>query len=524
MNTRAKKIVLLLLAAALLAGSGRLEKSINGDRALLGLTISQPLKDAPPLLAFTTVALGGFRGLISNYLWIRSNDLQMDDKYFEAAQLADWITDMEPHFALVWVYQAWNMTFNISVKFKENAPGVYSDRWHWVERGIELLRDRALLYNPDDVLIYRELAWDFQFKLGQDLDDGNRYYKAEWAKEMTPFFGPDGTNFEDMIHPQTAEEKTNALVLRDKYKIDPVFAQKVDGEYGPLDWRLPEAHAIYWAALGLEKAKENPGKVNADDLIQLRRVIYQSIFQAFKQGRLISNPFASQGIELVPDLDLVSRVNDVYLQMYDEEKDPGQKSGISGARRYFLMDAVYMLYENNRIAEAQKWFDYLGKNYPDKPIFDKDPKSLPKTLTLDEYAYDRVQEDVAQTSLPNITSAVQGMLLRSFLYLAIGQNDRSVNYQLLAEKIYKRYQKDWGEQQPRVKLPEFADLRKEVLNPLLDPQHGLPYAYRAVLITDLGLTNAPAATISTNAVPAVNSTNTAPAATNKPAPAALPGG
>ena len=52
-------------------------------------------------------------------------------------------------------------------------------------------------------------------------------------------------------------------MLREKYKIDPVFAQKVDEQYGPLDWRLPEAHAIYWAALGLEKAKENPDKVKA---------------------------------------------------------------------------------------------------------------------------------------------------------------------------------------------------------------------------------------------------------------------
>ena len=129
-----------------------MQKSLNRDRVQLGLTIGSPLQDAPPLLAFTTVALGGFRGLISNLLWIRANDLQMDDKYFEAAQLADWITDLEPHFAQVWVFQAWNMAYNISVKFKENAPGDYSDRWRWVERGIDLLRDRGLRYNPDDVL------------------------------------------------------------------------------------------------------------------------------------------------------------------------------------------------------------------------------------------------------------------------------------------------------------------------------------------------------------------------------------
>jgi hypothetical protein len=71
MNARVKKInPLFLLAAVLLFSSGQLEKSLNRDRAQLGLTISEPLQNAPPLLAFTTVALGGFRGLISNFLWI----------------------------------------------------------------------------------------------------------------------------------------------------------------------------------------------------------------------------------------------------------------------------------------------------------------------------------------------------------------------------------------------------------------------------------------------------------------------
>ena len=72
------------------------------------------------------------------------------------------------------------------------------------------------------------------------------------------FSAPTGTNFENLIQPQTAEDRTNALVLREKYKIDPSFAQKVNMQWGPLDWRLPEAHAIYWASLGLESAKDNP--------------------------------------------------------------------------------------------------------------------------------------------------------------------------------------------------------------------------------------------------------------------------
>ena len=216
MNARFKKILLLVLAAALLASGGFMQRLMNSDRQKLGLTrIDQPLDNMPPVLAFTTVALGGFRGLISNALWIRANELQENDKFFEMSQLADWITKLEPHFAQVWLVQAWNMAYNISVKFKENAPGDYTDRWRWVSRGIELLRDEGLKYNPDELIMYRELAWFFQHKMGANLDDGHMFYKQQWIIAMSPIFG--STNVvpvESLLHPADAagRERTNLLI------------------------------------------------------------------------------------------------------------------------------------------------------------------------------------------------------------------------------------------------------------------------------------------------------------------------
>src|SRR4249919_1150443 len=119
MSARFKKILLLVLAAGLLVGSSRVQRVLNRDREELGLTRVQPLENAPPVLAFTTVALGGFRGLIANALWIRANDLQQEDRFFEQVQLADWISKLEPTFVQVWVVQAWNMAYNISVKFRD---------------------------------------------------------------------------------------------------------------------------------------------------------------------------------------------------------------------------------------------------------------------------------------------------------------------------------------------------------------------------------------------------------------------
>jgi len=507
MNARLKKILLLLLAAALLFSSGQLQKSLNHDRDTLGLTHMAVLENAPPMLAFTTVALGGFRGLISNFLWIRANDLQQDDKFFEAAQLADWITKLEPTFTQVWLFQAWNMAYNISVKFKENSQGNYADRWRWVERGIELLRDDGLRYNPNSILIYRELGWFFQHKMGQNLDDGNLYYKGQWALEMKDFFGPNGTNFDRLLHPQTAEDHRLLQVFTNRYKLDPAFVKAVDEKYGPFDWRLPEAHAIYWGAKGLDEAAKNPDKVKADDLITVRRIIYQSLLQSFHHGRVIPNPFGRP--ELGPNLDLVGQVNKAYLDLYAEETDPSQQSGILKAHRNFLRDAVYFLYEADRIGEADKWFKFLGEKYPDQPIIENQLDSLPKNLTLDEYAVAVMQIDLLETSQDRVTAAIEGLLINAYSALASGDDDRYENLIRLARRGYDRYtsKTHWRDNELRVALPPFDALNTAVVRGLLDPQSGVPYAARAELVTQLKL---PAAWLAP-ANPATNAVESAPA-------------
>src|SRR5262245_35869806 len=302
-HTKLYKAILLLLAAAFLVSVGMSQRYLNRRRDALGLTRVAPLENAPPMLAFTTVALGGFRGLISNALWIRANDLQEEDKFFEMAQLVDWIIKFELYFVQVWLVQAWNMAYNISVKFKD-----WPDRWRWVSRGIELLRDDGLRYNPNETLIYRELAWFFQHKMGANLDDASVYYKQQWANQMAVVFANQKPNLDELINPQTLDQTNRARLLIEKYKMKPSDIKAVDQQYGPLEWRLPESHAIYWAAMGLEVAKKNPTKIKTEDLITLRRVIYQSMQLSFQRGRLIANPFLKV-FDFGPNLEIIPKVS-----------------------------------------------------------------------------------------------------------------------------------------------------------------------------------------------------------------------
>jgi hypothetical protein len=480
-----KRLLPLSLIGVLLCGAGLVQQSLNRDRDRLGLTLVQPLENAPPVLAFTTVALGGFRGLISNALWMRATDLQDEDKFFEMAQLADWITKLEPHFVQVWLVQAWNMAYNISVKFKESSPGEFPDRWRWVKAGVELLRDQGLRYNPNETLIYRELAWFFQHKIGQNLDDASMYYKQQWATEMANVFGKKRPNLDELINPQTEDQKERARLLRETYKMDPRLMKEVDEKYGPLEWRLPEAHAIYWAALGLQKAAEYPTKIKPDDLITLRRVIYQSMLLSFQRGRLVSNPFVS-AFEFGPNLKIIPKVNLAYEQAAEE--DAQNRDHILKAHRNFLRDAVYFLYEYNRVADAAHWYKYLSTKYPNKPLLDGKFDSLPATLTLAQYAVARVQGDVSDSGGKDRTQGVvEGLLENSYRSMALGEDDSAAGFRLLAQQVWNSYQSHMPKERlEAIGLNPFEDIDREVRRRLLDTKEGMPPEVRAVLRTKLG--------------------------------------
>ncbi len=490
MNGRLFQWSMIALMVVALFAASRMQRALNEDRDVLGLTRVAPLENAPPVLAFTTVALGGFRGLIANALWIRMDELQQEGKYFEMVQLADWISKLQPNNPQVWIHLAWNMSYNVSVQISD-LPA----RWPWVRRGIELLRDEGLRYNPHDPGIYRELAWHFQHKLGADLDDAHWVYKRQWAYEMSFLLGDGRPDWDALINPQTEEQRERSRSLREDYKLDPAYMRKVDEIYGPLEWRLPETHAIYWAMLGLDNARTRP------QLIQLRRVIYQSLHLATIRGRLLAVAGADQKMkrfELTANVGLAEKANQAYEDMIRDDEE--MRQNIQNGHKNFLRDLSWTLYTQNRISEAQKWFTKLRELYP---------TAVPEGLTLDDYAVLRVTEYAGETSRNKTTLMVEGLIQRSLFYLAVGEDDQADGYFRLAGKIWQTYTKgvDFttmrGNEKvlvDRVQLDPLPVIRQRVLDQMLDPERGvLDVVLAAQLRTALGLAQ-PAA--STNAPPA----------------------
>lgn len=481
-HRKSYKISLITLMIALLFSVAQLQKVLNHDREELGLTKLAPLENAPPALAFTTVALGGFRGLIANALWIRANDLQENDKYFEMVQLSDWITKLEPHFVQVWMMQAWNMAYNISVKFNSAE-----DRWRWVQRGISLLRDEALRYNPDETLLYRELSWFFQHKMGQNLDDAHLFYKTAWFAEMDPLLGkrPD---YVSLLDPKTDEAKETARLLREKYKMDPQIMKEIDERYGPLEWRLPDAHAIYWADVGRRRGKK-------EDQERLQRSIYQTMQQSFRRGAVY--PGLNGTITTGPNLDNIPNVNASYEELIKGE-DPEHRDQPLAGHRNFLKDAVYFLYMYNRHAEAKKWFDYLKAQYP-AALSDfvaeqtkKNPNlEISQNPSVEQYAVMRITEDVGETDVDRVTAIVGALLQNSFTSLIQDDDERAVNLANMAKQVHNRFQREIKGAEQRVRIPPLVQLRERVLEKMLDPEAGLPPEAAARLRTKLGLAETP---------------------------------
>src|SRR4030042_4765042 len=161
--------ICIFLAAVLFTIAGSRLDYINSQRAVMKLVINEPLENAPPSLAFATVAMGAFRGLVVDALWMRADNLKEQGQFFDARQLAEWITILQPRFAAVWEFQAWNMAYNISVAIPATQP---DQRWRWVKNGYELLRDEAIdKYKLNNIELYRELARIFQHKIGGISDD-----------------------------------------------------------------------------------------------------------------------------------------------------------------------------------------------------------------------------------------------------------------------------------------------------------------------------------------------------------------
>jgi len=489
-------------------------------------------RGAPPEVALG-IAMGAFRGIFVNYLWMRANTLKEAGKFYEAVQLSDAITKLQPRFPRVWVFHAWNMAYNISVTTQTRE-----ERWKWVNNGIALLRNKAIPANPNDMLLHKELAWFFQHKVGGSTDDANGYYKRKLAEEWTIALGPPPKHdanvrdrdtairrYVDWLMPiveapddleevirqdpsvgelvshlrdevgedlgfytlrryelaraahgslrasltaNTQGPKSAAMwrlvedsrfakawekllphlrrrLLIDTYHMEPERMVRYIREYGPLDWRIAAAHALYWSARGVENSQFRWTDENKQDFdfINADRVTIQSVQDLARYGELYFDflGFANTGRALflsVPNTHFIQTYGDKLGQMVDRSWADTQKraySFYSAGYENFLRDHIRFYWRRGQRDKAEELYSRL-RTYPAQNM--NDPGRVKELgQPLEDWVANEIADQVRvnYVALQEVTGALQG----AYIALLAGDDELFRTQFAYAMAFHKNY-------------------------------------------------------------------------------------
>jgi len=487
-----------VLTVATLAAASVFISPLNEQREKYGLTYTtEPLENSPPGITFATTALGAFRNLIIDVLWMRATKMMEAGDYFELAQLYRLIGDLQPHFAEIWAHNAWNMAYNISVNFP--TP---EERWIWVQKGIELLRDVGIPLNTRSADLYKELAWTYLHKIGQNSDDAHRYYKIELAHQMNNVLGEYVKNIDpiakayknsktilqsDPVKALTAElnsrgvnlfehdfvetatlpaaaqsvledpEKLEAakqlmLVVRGKYlaqklKLDPEKMAELAANYNWLDWRLPEVHALYWTDESLLYAEKSKLET-----LKYDRLKYGALKLMFERGRIVELP--GDNIMLLHDLTKMEALDEMYRALI--EKHDKKETLRDGHRNWLISASTIFFY----YGEEQKSFEIF------KEIIDLYKPELAQ-IPFEDWIMKQILEEIGSPTARRAEGFVHGLLFNALWYYDVGEEELGRSKEELARFFYEKYQTEVAAgAEERIGMRPWAEIKKQAVEDL----------------------------------------------------------
>lgn len=162
------------------------------------------LGEIDPASETIRMATLGLRGIAVSMLWSKANEFKKKEDWTNFRATLEQLSKLQPYFISFWKYQAWNLTYNVSVELD-----AVRDRFGYVKRGIEFLKE-GTKYNRDNPHLLSELGWFV----------GNKIGRADEHVEYRRMFKADD-DFQNSFHdgnPPPLEQRDNWLVSRRQYE------------------------------------------------------------------------------------------------------------------------------------------------------------------------------------------------------------------------------------------------------------------------------------------------------------------
>jgi len=164
-------------------GSNQSKGSPGGKLAQLrqeyGISRGQ-LGEIDPAGEAIKLATLGLRPFAVNLLWQQADEYKTRKDFSNLSATLNQIVRLQPNFYSVWNYLAWELSYNVSVEFDD-----YRDRYHWLMRGVEFLKE-GTKYNQRDPRLLRDIGRFISRKIGR-ADEHKQFRRL--FKEDDEFHG-----------------------------------------------------------------------------------------------------------------------------------------------------------------------------------------------------------------------------------------------------------------------------------------------------------------------------------------------
>jgi hypothetical protein len=223
-------------------------------------------------------------------------------------------------------------------------------------------------------------------------------------------------------------------ILREEMKLKLEWMYGCMERYGPIDWRSPFAHSLYWSDLGNEETK-GQANLNPADSMNTARLVANSLQGLVAKGRLISAPNFDEPLrsylEEGTDTRFIPRLREAYDRLVEEQwhDTPGYKmAGVWGtsfrpgyvARMHEWIQLLYLEGGERNLALAREYLLILRDHnpHPDSSIQEQ------YAGTLDDFVTGNIISSLQTNKMAS--PAINSLIMLSLKQLSNGDRDQAI--------------------------------------------------------------------------------------------------